>query len=63
MNERDKKEFKEDMAEFRRHKKACGYFAKACDDCDTFADSILDHLATALDRLHGGRRFMDEACK
>lgn len=60
----DKTQLKADMAEFKRHKKACCKFEDALDGlCDTFAHSMLDHLARALDRLYGGRKFMDEACK
>ncbi len=58
-----KTQFKKDMAEFKVSKKACGHMAKAMGDCATFADSILDHLARSLDRIYGGTRFMDEACK
>lgn len=59
----DKAQFKQDMAAFKRHKKSVNHMAKANRDCETFADSMLDFLACSLDRLYGGRKFMDEACK
>lgn len=59
----DKVQYKKDMEEFKRHKKSVDYMAKANGNHGTFADSMMDFLARSLDRLHGGQKFMDEACK
>lgn len=59
----DKVQLKADMAEFKRYKKSVDYMAKANEKHETFADSMMDFLARSLDRLYGGRKFMDEACK
>ena len=60
----DKTQFKADLAEFKKHIKARDLFGKAMGGlCDTPIDDMIDHLARALDRIHGGRKFMDLACK
>jgi len=56
-------DFKNDMAEFKQHKKAVDYMAKANGDHETFADKMIDHLARSLDRIYETDRFMKEACK
>jgi len=56
-------EFKNDMAEFKRHKKAVDYMDKANGNNETFATKMIDHLARSLDRVYETDRFMKEACK
>lgn len=56
--------FKRDMKEFVKNKKMLRKFEESMNgQCDTFAHGTLDHLARTLDRVYGGKRFMDAACK
>lgn len=59
-----KTQYIDDIVEFMTHKRMVEHFENAMGgQVDTFAHSMLDHLARALDCIHGGDEFMELAKK